>query len=163
GQLTVAAEKTPAERGRDLLFYRSLNPPVWSMKAYENAWKEWGVTAKPENYDQAFRDRYGLHAAPFDNTELPPGSIEAHGLSRKGIVNNCLLCHAGRVAGQAIIGLGNASIELQGLFAELSAANGFKAANMPFKFSYVRGTFDPINGLTYLLQFRDAEFKLRKP
>jgi mono/diheme cytochrome c family protein len=144
------------------MFYRSLNPPIWLLKAYENVWKQWGVSTKPANYAEAFMERYGLHPAPFDNKGLPMGLIESQSFLGKGIVNNCLLCHAGRVAGQTVIGLGNASIDLQALFEELSLANGFKP-DFPFRSSYVRGTVDPVNPLTYLLQFRDAELEVQKP
>src|SRR5262249_58582127 len=106
-----------------------------------------GVPTKPANYEQAFMDRYGLHPAPFDNQGRPMGLLESRSLLGKGIVNNCLLCHSGTVAGQTIIGLGNASLELQSLFEELSAADGYKM-NMPFRFSYVRGTVDPVSSLT---------------
>ena len=157
-----AAEQTPAERGKEIMFSRSLNPPIWPSKAYEGAWKQWGVPEKPANYAEAFMERYGLHSAPFDNKGLPMGLLEARGLLGKGIVNNCLLCHAGRVAGQTIIGLGNASIDLQGLFDELSVASGFNR-ELPFRSSYVRGTVDPVNPLTWLLQFRDAELEVVKP
>jgi mono/diheme cytochrome c family protein len=157
-----AAEKTPAERGREIMFYRSLNPPIWSLKAYENVWKQWGLAAKPVPYAEAFMERYGLHAAPFDNKGRPLGLMEARGLFGKGIVNNCLLCHAGRVAGQTIIGLGNTALDLQSLFDELSITDGFKA-HFPFQSSYVRGTVDPVNPLTYLAQFRDAELEVQKP
>ena len=160
--LPVRAEKTAAERGREIMFQRSLNPPIWLLKAYDNVWKQWGVPAKPANYAEAFRDRYGLHPAPFENKGLPMGLVEAQSFLGKGIVNNCLLCHAGRVAGQTVIGLGNASLDLQTLFDELSLANGFKP-DFPFRSSYVRGTVDPVNPLTYLLQFRDAELELQKP
>src|SRR6266404_5516193 len=34
GEATQAAEKTPSDRGRDLMFHRSLNPPIWSFTAY---------------------------------------------------------------------------------------------------------------------------------
>ena len=123
-----AAEKTPAERGREIMFSRSLNPPLWPQKAYESVWKQWGLSEKPANFTEAFMERYGLHQAPFDNKGRPMGLIEAQGLLSKGIVNNCLLCHAGRVAGQTIIGVGNASVDLQSLFEELSAA-GFVYAS----------------------------------
>jgi cytochrome c5 len=158
----LAAENPAAGRGREIMFYRSLNPPIWSVKAYENAWKRWGVPAKPTNYAEAFMERYGLHPAPFDNKGRPMGLIEAQGFFGKGIVNNCLLCHAGRVAGQTIIGLGNASLDLQGLFDDLSITDGFKG-EFPFQSSYVRGTVDPVNPLTYLMQFRDSELELQKP
>src|SRR5438876_791982 len=100
--------------------------------------------------------------APFDNKGRPMGLIEARGFLGKGIVNNCLLCHAGRVAGQTIIGLGNASLDLQALFDELSLTDGFRG-EFPFRSSYVRGTVDPVNPLTYLSQFRDSELEVQKP
>jgi mono/diheme cytochrome c family protein len=157
-----AAELTPAERGRELMFHRSLNPAIWSLKAYDNLWKQWGVAAKPADYQQAIRDRYGLHAAPLDKGGRPLGLLEARGLLRTGLVNNCLLCHAGTVAGQTIIGLGNAGLDLQALFEELSEADGFKL-RLPYQFSYVRGTIDPVNPVTYLMEFRDADLNVGKP
>jgi hypothetical protein len=72
------------------------------------------------------------------------------------------MCHAGTVAGQTIIGLGNASMDIQSLFEDLSAADGFKM-QLPFEFSYARGTVDPVNGLINLLQYRDHELEVRKP
>ncbi|HEV3205289.1 MAG TPA: cytochrome c [Gemmataceae bacterium] len=160
--LSMAAEKTPADRGRDIMFNHSLNPAVWSLKAYDNVWKQWGVPAKPADYAKALMDRYGLQAAPFENGGRPMGLIESKNIFGKGIVNNCLLCHAGTIAGQTIIGLGNASLDLQSLFDDLSAADGVRL-DVPFQFSYVRGTIDPVNPTTFLFQFRDENLNLRKP
>jgi mono/diheme cytochrome c family protein len=156
-----AAEKTAAERGRDILFHQSLNPALWSTRAYDDLWKQWGLAAKPADYEQALRDRYGLQPAPFDNHGRLLGLIEARGLLGKGIINNCLLCHAGTVAGQTIIGLPNASLDLQTLFEDLSAA-GKVPLNVPFRFSYVRGTIDPLSPAAFLLQFRDSELNVKK-
>lgn len=157
-----SGDKTPAERGRDVMRGRSLNPPVWSMKAYDDVWRQWGVAEKPTDYARAFRERYGMHVAPFDNKGLPMGLMESQGLLSKGIVNNCLLCHAGSVAGQTVIGLANSALDLESLFTELSIADGFKT-QFPFHFSVARGTFDPVNSLIFLLQFRDDELNVRKP
>src|SRR5690349_13385088 len=109
----VPLDRAAAERGRETLYKRTLNPSVWSVKAYENVWKMWGLKEKPADFAKAFRDRYGLHEAPFDNHGLPLGLNEASSLLRKGIVNNCLMCHAGTIAGQTIIGMGNSAIDLQ--------------------------------------------------
>jgi mono/diheme cytochrome c family protein len=157
-----AAEKTAAERGRDLLFHRSLNPAVWNTTAYDNLWKQWGLAAKPAHYDRAVRERYGLHAAPFDNHGLPMGLMETQSFLRKGLVNNCLMCHAGTVAGQTIVGLANSTLDLQSLFEDLSAADGNRL-NFPFRFSYERGTVDPLNSAAFLLQFRDDDLNAIKP
>jgi hypothetical protein len=155
----AAAEKTPAERGRDTLYHNPLNPAIWSRRAYENVWTRWGVKERPANYAEAFRQRYGLHEAPFDNKGLPLGLLESRGLLGPGIVNNCLLCHAGAVAGQTIIGLGNSTLDLQTLFDELSAEERLPF-KVPFPFSVARGTVDPINPVTLLMNIRDADLKL---
>jgi hypothetical protein len=158
----AAADGASPERGRDVLFHRSLNPANWSLKAYDDAWKQWGVREKPADYEKAFRERYGLHPAPFDNRGRPMGLIEAPLLFGKGLTNNCLMCHAGTVAGQTIIGLGNASLDFQSLFEDLVRADGVEL-KMPFQFSYVRGTIDPINPLAFLLQYRDPDLGLTSP
>ncbi len=158
----AAADPGSPERGRDVMFHRSLNPANWSLSAYDDAWKQWGLAEKPADYAKAFRERYGLHPAPFDNKGLPMGLIEAPRFFAKGLTNNCLMCHAGTVAGQTIVGLGNASLDLQSLFEDLTRADGIDL-QMPFRFSYVRGTIDPINPLAFLLQFRDEGLGLQKP
>jgi mono/diheme cytochrome c family protein len=157
-----AAEKTAAERGRDVLFTNPLNPPTWSRRAYDNAWKQWGLQEKPADYAAAVRERYGLHEAPFENQGLPLGLLESRGLFGIGIVNNCLLCHAGTIAGQTIIGLGNASVDLQTIFDDLSTEDRLPL-KVPFAFSVVRGTVDPVNPLTMLMNFRDADLNVHRP
>jgi mono/diheme cytochrome c family protein len=151
-----------AERGREAVLRRAVNPPLWSAAAYENVWKQWNVAEKPADYGRTFRQRYGLQPAPYDNNGLPLGLMESRGLLGKGIINNCLLCHAGSVAGQTYIGLGNASLDLQGLFDELTAADGLKV-DLPFQFSHVRGTIDPISPVGFLMRLRDADLNLQRP
>jgi mono/diheme cytochrome c family protein len=157
-----AGEKTAADRGRDILISNPLNPPTWSRRAYDNAWKQWGLKEKPADYAAAVRERYGLHEAPFDNKGLPLGLLESRGLFGVGVVNNCLLCHAGTIAGHTIIGLGNASIDLQTLFEDLTAEDRLPL-KVPFPFGVVRGTIDPVNPVTLLMSFRDAELNLVRP
>lgn len=154
-------QKPSAERGREAILRRSLNPPNWSVAAYANVWKQWGLAAKPKDYDGAFRKRYGLLAAPFAHPGLPLGLVHAQSLFGKGIVNNCLMCHAGSIAGQTYIGLGNASLDLQSLFDELSAADG-DHFRFPFEFSKVRGTIDPVSPAMFMMGFRDPDLNPRK-
>ncbi len=153
---------TAAEQGQEVVLRHPLNPALWSLKAYENAWKQWGLAERPVDYDRTFRERYGLLAASYDNHGLPLGLMESRSLWGKGIVNNCLLCHAGRVAGRTYIGLGNASLDLQSLFDELSAADHLKLG-LPFQFSYVRGTIDAVSPVAFLMSFRDADLNVQKP
>ena len=139
-----------------------LNPPLWSMCAYANAWTQWGLKAKPVDHDRRFRGRYGLHEAPYANDGLPMGLHVTPGPLGKGIATDCLLCHAGRVAGQTIVGVGNAALDLQGLFDELYPADGQKI-KLPVAFSHVRGTIDPVSPVAFLMEFRDLELNLAKP
>src|SRR5579862_7534955 len=98
-------EQSRADRGREAVHGQPpLNPPVWAPAAYENAWRLWGLKEKPLNYDAAMRDRYGLHAPPYENGGLPMGIHVAPGRFAKGLAGDCLLCHAGSVAGKAYIG-----------------------------------------------------------
>jgi mono/diheme cytochrome c family protein len=156
-----ADELPTAERGREIMLHKALNPGIWSRKAYDNLWKVWGLRSKPANYDEAVRERYGLHAAPFDNHGLPLGLMESRGFLSTGIVNTCLLCHAGSVAGELHIGMGNASVDVQSLFEELSLADGFQLGKQ-HPFSNVRGTVDPVNPVTFLMQFRDPELNVQQ-
>ncbi len=149
--------------GEDVLFHNPLNPPQWSLKAYNNAWKQWGLKTKPAEYDREFRERYGLHVAPFDNQGMPLGLVRSSNLFLgRGMVQNCLLCHAGRVAGQTIIGAPNSTVDVQSLFDELLAADGIPF-RFPFQLSSVRGTVDPVGGVALLLSIRDPQLNLRKP
>jgi mono/diheme cytochrome c family protein len=138
----------------------AMNPAVWSARAYDQLWKLWGRSDKPADFDSLLRERYGLYPAPYNNDGLPMGLHYSKGLLGKGIVNDCLLCHAGVVAGQTVIGLGNASLDLQGLFDDLLAIEPLPL-KFPFHFSYGRGTIDPVNPAVFLMELRDAELKLQ--
>jgi mono/diheme cytochrome c family protein len=164
GGVGFVSGETPSaspERGRAAVRGQPpLNPPLWSRRAFENVWKQWGAAEKPADYDDAFRQRYGLHRAPYENHGLPMGLHEAPGLLGKGITNDCLICHAGTIAGQTYIGLGNASVDIQSLLEEMNAAQGLKF-KFPFHFSQTRGTIDPLTPTNFLMGLRDADLNLR--
>jgi len=161
--LAPAAEKEAVDRGRENV-HRPFNAPLFSRAACDNAWRQWGLSSRPAHYDEAFRQRYGLVEAPYPNQGLPMGFHEARGLFGKGIGNDCLLCHAGSIAGQTVIGLGNASLDLESLYQEVTAADGYSLSHlMPLTFSNVRGTIEAAAVVFYLLQFRDADLNLRSP
>jgi mono/diheme cytochrome c family protein len=150
------ARGAAAVRGR-----AALNPGVWSAPAFDHLWKAWGLPARPANYAEVVRERYGLHTAPYANDGLPMGLHYAKGLLGKGVVNDCMLCHASVVAGQTIIGAGNASLDLEGLFEDLTSIERLPI-HFPFRFSYVRGTVDVVNPVVFLMELRDADLKLQK-
>lgn len=147
------------------LVHQPLNPPFWSLRAYQGAWKRWGGP-KPESddYSRAFRERYGLCAPTYENGGLPMGLVRSPGLLGvgTGLGSDCLLCHAGKVAGQTIIGLGNAALDMQSLFEDLASTDGVDPT-MPLTLCNVRGTSEASNFAVYLMQFRDTELRVRLP
>ena len=154
------AELDAAARGKKALLERSFIPPSISIAAYRNAWKQWGLKEPPADYAQAFRERYGLHPAPYPNNGYPMGLREVRGLFGKALANDCMLCHGGSIFGKSYVGLGNASLDYQALYEDLAAADG-RPHKTPFAFSNVRGTTEAGAFAVYLLSFREPDLRLR--
>src|SRR4051794_29725564 len=76
----TSADPSPAsaERGRAALLGRCFSAPLVARSAYETLWKQWGLKARPDDFDQRVRDRYGLHEPPYPNDGLPMGLRRAH-------------------------------------------------------------------------------------
>lgn len=153
------AEPTAAERGHKALTGTAFIPAFWSNKSVAEAWRYWGINAKPANYPAAFRDRYGLHPAPYPNNGLPMGLRPGKLLFGTGIAADCMLCHGGSVAGTSYVGLGNSSLDIQGLFEDLSKASG-TGGKLPFTFGNVRGTNEADGFGVYLLGFRNPDLSI---
>jgi mono/diheme cytochrome c family protein len=159
-----AAESGAARRGRQVLLGRALIPAAWSPGAYANAWRQWGTGLKqaPKDYARVFRERYGLHLAPYPNGKYPMGLRLAKGLFGKGVAPDCLLCHGGSVCGQSYVGLGNTSLDIQALFEELARADG-RSGKLPHTFTNVRGTSEAATMAVFLLSLRTPELRFRRP
>jgi len=111
------ADEVRARHGEHLLKVDTLSRPAVPRAGIDNLWVVW-----PDGYSgdywAAFRARYGMHEAPFDNGGLPMG-MRAIGES---VTFDCLLCHAGTVAGQTVIGVANSTLDVQGLLDDLERA-----------------------------------------
>ena len=160
-----AGEPTAAERGRADLLGKAYNPPTIPLSAYENAWKQWGLKEKPApaDYDRLFRERYGLHAAPYPNGRFPMGLRLADFPfsfgQRKGVAQDCLICHGGSVAGRSYVGLGNTDLDYQAFAEEMDAAG--RSHQTPFTFCNVRGTVEAGCMAVFLLGYREPDLTLR--
>src|SRR3954452_18814858 len=62
-----------AAAGKDFLYGRQMFQILGTTKAYENLWRVWGLSAKPADFDEQVRLRYGLSEAPFRNPYPRPG------------------------------------------------------------------------------------------
>jgi hypothetical protein len=162
--LALASERSPAERGKQALLGRAFTPAMFSLASYDEAWRCWETGGmKPHDYDRAFRQRYGLHPAPYDNGKYPMGLRESFSLLLgKGLTSDCLMCHGGSIAGKSYIGLGNTSLDFQALFEDLSKAS-HGPARPPFTFCNVRGTSEAASMAVYLLGFREPDLTVRYP
>jgi Cytochrome c len=162
--LVLAEEPSSADRGKNHLLGKAFNPPTMSLGAYETVWKQWGLASKPApaEYDRLFRERYGLHAAPYANGRYPMGLREAPGLFGlgKGISADCMICHGGSIAGHSYVGLGNASLDFQAFHEETTVADG-RNGKPPFQFCNVRGTSEAGGMGVFLLGYREPDLQLR--
>jgi mono/diheme cytochrome c family protein len=160
-----SAEDTPsAERGRKALLGRHFTPPTIPLAAYDDAWKVWDPKAKepPADYAARFRERYGLHVAPYPNDGYPMGMRVAPALLGKALATDCMICHGGSILGKSYVGLGNSSLDFQALYEELAEAAGMPSKS-PINFTNVRGTTEAGAATVYLLGLREPDLRLRSP
>lgn len=160
-----AQELTPAQRGKKALENRAFVAATWSLKAYDQLWKHWEPQPKeaPADYDQAIRDHYGLHSAPYENGKLPMGLREGATIfGAKGVAVDCLLCHGSSILGKSYVGLGNSSLDIQAVWEDFGKAGG-GSGKLPFTFSHVRGTSEAGSFAVYLLSFRKPDLALSFP
>ena len=152
-----------AERGRDALLGRCFSAPFVSREGYESLWKQWGLKARPEDFDAQVRQRYGLHEAPYPNDNLPMGLRPTAGRGGRAAVGiDCMLCHGGSLFGKSYVGLPNTSLDLAGLFRDLDLANGAFGL-FPYRLSNVRGTTESTATGIFVISLRDEDLGLRLP
>ena len=139
----VAAEETSApsaERGKEAV-WSVASPLSMSVNSWNTIWKQWQLADRPQDFDRRAQDRYGLHPSTRRDDRFPLGLNELKTVVGPVLSNNCLLCHAGRIAGQTVIGLGNASLDLQSLQEDL-AARELLPIKLPFKIGNGRGIIE---------------------
>jgi mono/diheme cytochrome c family protein len=161
--LTARADDPEAiARGKKALTTRAFSPAPWSFAAYENVWKQWQpkLDKAPEKYDEAFRERYGLHPAPYENGKYPMGMRPGQLLLFKGLTTDCMICHGGSIFGKSYIGLGNSALDIQAFFEDLNRATGM-SGKLPHIFSNVRGTSEAGSMAVYLQSFRNPDLTVK--
>lgn len=161
GQPDKPRPEPSAERGRVAVWSVS-SALTATLGSWDSLWKQWGLDQRPEDFLSRAGERYGLHESLRDGDRFPLGLKEAPTPFGVTLGNNCLMCHAGRVAGETVIGLGNASLDLQSLIDDLTAREPIPLP-LPFKISNGRGTIEAVAGTLYLMQFRDAELNYQAP
>ncbi len=116
-----------AKAGYEFIRSTPLLPEDFDQETFEAVWKEWPepLRSKAEQASPAERrrmafKRYGLIEPPDgDGTGPALGYVDD---GQGGWVMNCLACHNGQVAGQAIPGVPNTNFALQTMTEELRIA-----------------------------------------
>lgn len=149
------------ERGRRAIWSVS-SPLTPTFGAWASIWKRWGLDKQPADFAEQVRERYGLVESPRSGDSMPLGLKKVSTPFGSTLGHNCLLCHAGRIAGQTVIGLGNASLDLQSLVEDLTAREPIPLP-LPFRISNGRGIIEASAGTIYLMQFRDPQLRMHPP
>ena len=140
-----------ADAGRQFLFAGPVGGQLVPRFAFDNLWRVW-TNVPPADVPLALRERYGFSAALTANDGLPMG-FRADGAQ---VRVDCLVCHAGEVAGQTVVGAGNNRVDLE-LFIDdlktLARSFGFTPPNPPALRTGARGVNDII-GMTMQLAIR---------
>ncbi len=121
---SVAADANP-EEGYRLLRSRTYVPPDFDQDVFEALWKTWpepirsqAANASPLERRKMTFSRYGLMEDPDnDDPKIPALGYVDDG--KRGWVMNCLICHAGKVAGRVIPGLPNTHLALHTLIEDV--------------------------------------------
>ena len=165
---TRDAGAADAERGRDALLSRSHLRPEWGTSTYRDVARYWDTEApdpdrEPDAFADAFRNRYGLHPAPYANDGLPMGLRRATdpASGRDGIQVDCLICHGGSIGGTSYVGLGNSQLDLIGLYRDLFAADGRPIFFTGFTVNTARGTVNAGQMAVILLSLRNPDLSRR--
>lgn len=114
---TCGAWRTRRDLGQKL-FIEGLASGTTAAADYNNAWKAWGLSERPANFDQMYTLRYGMNRAPFANPyptptdtpeqvaaggsgQLPLGlrQLKDSGGKWTGVIGGiaCFSCHGGQI------------------------------------------------------------------
>lgn len=145
---TCGEYRNRVEEGRALIQTKlsfHVNKSFATAGRYYNLWKRWGLSERPDNFDEMVRARYGLPVAPFNNPYPLPGEdpeqtgggsgqlplgltqiLDKEGGYTGNISISCQICHGGDIAalGEAgapssVPGLGSYTLDVQLLITDL--------------------------------------------
>jgi mono/diheme cytochrome c family protein len=166
---------SPAERGYHWLTTKAFLPPDFDDDIFDSLWTVWPAelqeraksAAPAERRKMAF-SRYGLIERPGSDGTGPALGYLSDG--KGGWVMNCLACHSGKVAGQAILGSPNSNFALETLVDEVRQRKlqmGRPLAHMDkggltMPLGTTRGTTNAVIFGVALGSLRDRDLNLRR-
>ncbi len=163
---TGTAEKTAEEKGLYNLTHNPYGMFILTDKMLEKiptVWeKEWQDKLKSNELDAIRKvafERYGFNEANWDNRGGPMQMVVSE---RGNWVQNCMLCHGGRVpvTGESMIGMPNTELDMQTLFDDLTKLTKYK---LPYsmKFADSRGRTNAFIFSLELIRLRNEDLSRR--
>ncbi len=165
---------TRSERGYWLLLNKAFLPADFDQETFDQLWKRWEEPARseaekatPEERRILLYARYGLAERPNDARHRPLQYV----VSAAGKWSmNCLACHQGTLAGEAIPGLANAQYNMQSLYEDVRNTKLFQGKKLThmdlgsalLPLSTSRGTTNAVMFGVVLLNFRRPDLTLDK-
>ena len=133
---------------------KDYSPTIMDPEVFANLWRSWdkpsreaAAKAPDKVRRQMTLERYGLLEAPYDNDGAPLGFV----VKKDGSwAMNCLICHAGSVAGKTILGLPNTALDFSGIYEDVEATVSILHGNKP-------GTPAFPQGLLFLAQGKNPK------
>lgn len=164
---TSFAGMSAAERGQYKLTHNPYGMMLMTAKLLEmlpQVWEpEWQAKVRAgdaETMRQAAFERYGFNEATWDNKGAPMQFVVT---KQGGWVQNCMLCHGGRVpgTGQSMIGMPNTELDMQTLYDDLTKLTRYKP---PFALSFgmSRGRTNAFVFSLELLRRRNEDLSTRR-
>lgn len=109
--------------GLENLVTKAYSPTIMDPVLFANLWRSWDPAARDlaeKASDSARRKmtlaRYGLLEAPYENGGAPLGMV----VKPDGTyAMNCLVCHAGAVAGETMLGLPNSALDFSAIYEDV--------------------------------------------
>ncbi len=126
------------------------SPTLMDSVIFANMWRSWDPpsrNAAKKASDKARREmtlkRYGFIEAPYENGGAPLGML----VQKDGAwAMNCLICHAGSVAGRTVLGAPNTSLDFSGIYEDVAATIAILHGTKPGKPTLTPGLFFLANG-----------------
>lgn len=170
---------------------KDYSPTIMDAIVFANLWRSWDATSRAaaeKASDKVRRQmtlqRYGLLEAPYENGGAPLGFV----VKKDGSwAMNCLICHAGSVAGKTMMGLPNTALDFSGIYEDVentvTILHGNKSGNPAFPqgllflaqgknpekiefpeglLSVSRGTFNSFTFSVVFLSIRDRDLNVQQ-
>jgi mono/diheme cytochrome c family protein len=162
-----------AEKGYWILLNKPLGEVMLTEAEYDDLWKVWPEPLRARAEKATPRERRALALVRYgfqDSPDRPAGAIPQQFTSdgRGGLVQNCLACHGGKVAGKVVRGLGNSHLNAATLeedMAKLFRETNRKSPEYPKKMpalatAAVRGVNNAFTDALAFLIVRDRDMNL---